>query len=267
MWFQLTIMFVKLCKKPLLIHLQPNSQFLKFQPSRKFLLSRFFSTNGIIFEYNENGSNIANSDLQKIKSKELLNFIGMFESNKLVSQNLIQEFSILAKTHEKQQHMKTEQELLDKVNKVNETKLQEIQKQIDIQETETSEIIKRMDKEIEKSKVFAVTKIAQNALEVLDNLDRSLINLQKNHGGSVHTQEINNVLEFLKKNMEQALAKFGIKKINAAVGDTVDPNFHHIVAFIPVPGQPDDQILDISQVGYMIEGRVLRAAKVIVVKN
>ena len=50
-------------------------------------------------------------------------------------------------------------------------------------------------------------------------------------------------------------------------GDIADFEFHEVVFVAPVPGRKDNEILNISEPGYMIGERVLRNAKVGVVKN
>jgi molecular chaperone GrpE len=52
-----------------------------------------------------------------------------------------------------------------------------------------------------------------------------------------------------------------------SVGKAFDPNFHEAMAQQPSEGKEDDEILMEFQRGYILNGRLLRAAKVIVCKN
>lgn len=50
------------------------------------------------------------------------------------------------------------------------------------------------------------------------------------------------------------------------MGEKFDPNFHEAMAMVPNPGLEDNTVFDVFQKGYLLNGRVVRAAKVIVVK-
>ena len=67
--------------------------------------------------------------------------------------------------------------------------------------------------------------------------------------------------------LEGELVKLGVQQMKTLVGDSFDPNYHTAIAMLPIPNMVDNQIIDISQVGYTIGNRLLRDAKVVVVKN
>ncbi|MDE5020870.1 nucleotide exchange factor GrpE, partial [Francisella tularensis subsp. holarctica] len=47
----------------------------------------------------------------------------------------------------------------------------------------------------------------------------------------------------------------------------LDPNLHEAMAMIPNPEFEDNSIFDVFQKGYMLNGSIVRAAKVVIVKN
>ena len=62
------------------------------------------------------------------------------------------------------------------------------------------------------------------------------------------------------------LEKNGLNPVEA-VGKPFDPRFHEAMAHQPAEGKDDDEVISEYQKGYVLNGRLLRASKVIVVKN
>ncbi len=52
-----------------------------------------------------------------------------------------------------------------------------------------------------------------------------------------------------------------------AIGEMFDPNFHEVVFVKPDPNTEDDIILEEVQIGYLLNSKVLRPAKVVVAKT
>lgn len=234
------------------------------------LNSRTFSTKSvdeITFEYNENSVIDPKSNLSKIPNKAIQNLVNMFQTNAAIHEKLTKEFVKLSETKSKSANMLKEKGILVEINLKNEGLLADIQRISNDQETEIKEIKERLSREAAKSKQFAVTKMAQESLEIIDNFERLLQNLQRMNLPEAEKSYFLGLIKQTHDNHEKSLLSFGVKRMDVAPGQIVDPNFHHIISFIPVPGKVDDEILDITQVGYLIESRVLRTAKVVVVKN
>jgi molecular chaperone GrpE len=62
------------------------------------------------------------------------------------------------------------------------------------------------------------------------------------------------------------LGKYGLDPIEA-VGKQFDPNFHEAMTHQVMDGKDDDEVISEYQKGYLLNGRLLRPSKVIVVKN
>lgn len=71
----------------------------------------------------------------------------------------------------------------------------------------------------------------------------------------------------MEKSARNVFSRFNIQKMDVKIDDQADFNKHEVVFVTPVPGKKDDQIIFIQEQGYLIKDRVLRAAKVGVVKN
>ena len=119
-----------------------------------------------------------------------------------------------------------------------------------------------MTREIEKEKVFAISNFSKDVLEVVDNLDRVLNQCKADSETTVYQG-----VEMIKNNSLTVLKRFGIVPIENPLNEQVNLELHEIVFHAPYPGKPDGYVLDVSQSGFMIGDRVLRPAKVGVVKN
>ena len=62
----------------------------------------------------------------------------------------------------------------------------------------------------------------------------------------------------------KAFESAGITPIAPASGAPFNPEQHEAMVAQPVPGQPANTVVQTIQKGYLLNGRVLRAARVIV---
>ena len=66
----------------------------------------------------------------------------------------------------------------------------------------------------------------------------------------------------------QTLKKHGLERIDPSVeNEKFNPNLHEAVFQTPMPDKEDGTVFHTQQKGFMLNGRVLRAPKVGVVKN
>ena len=62
------------------------------------------------------------------------------------------------------------------------------------------------------------------------------------------------------------LKQNGLSQVES-LGKVFDPNFHEAVAQAPAEGKADQEIITEYQRGYILNGRLLRASKVVVANN
>jgi len=67
------------------------------------------------------------------------------------------------------------------------------------------------------------------------------------------------------RHLEQVLDRFGIHKF-ASLGERFDPNLHEAMMAIDDPSHPPGTVVYVAEEGYLIHGRLLRPAKVSVVR-
>lgn len=66
----------------------------------------------------------------------------------------------------------------------------------------------------------------------------------------------------IKQQMEEFLRNNGVEEVKAEIGDKFDPNIHEAVEEAVADGKDSGIIIDINKKGYILNGRLLRPAKV-----
>ena len=123
---------------------------------------------------------------------------------------------------------------------------------------------RRFDKEKENLHKYGSEKILTDMLDVVDNLDRTLGFIKNDEDEKVKNIVVG--IEMISKMFIESLGKHGLKVIDA-MGKEFDPHFHEALAQQPSEGKPNMEIIQVHQNGYTLNDRVIRASKVIVVKN
>lgn len=108
---------------------------------------------------------------------------------------------------------------------------------------------------------YAVTSFAKDLLEFSDNFHRALAAIPE----ELHTDErISSIIQGLiamDTNLEKTFARHGIQKIEP-LDETFNPNYHEVLFEAPMPGKPGGIVIQVVEAGYIINDRLLRAAKV-----
>ena len=124
--------------------------------------------------------------------------------------------------------------------------------------------LKRFEREREKFVKFGNEKILKALLDVMDNLDRTIQSIAAEEDDKI--KNIHKGIEMVQAQFLKVLTDNGLEKIES-LGQKFDPNHHEAMAQQPAEGKEDDEIVQVYQDGYKLNGRLLRAAKVIIVKN
>ena len=110
----------------------------------------------------------------------------------------------------------------------------------------------RTSKEREQFKQAGVEDALKALLPVLDDLDRI-----REHG------TMDESMKAVSKQMDKALTKLGVEKFGKA-GEAFDPSLHEAVLHNPKKGVDSDILETVVEAGYKIDGKVIRAARVVV---
>ncbi|KAI5950961.1 mge1 [Candida jiufengensis] len=122
-------------------------------------------------------------------------------------------------------------------------------------------------KEVQKAKDFALQKFAKELLESVDNFNLALDHVKED---TLKTnEEVKNLydgVDMTRNIFEKTLAKYGVEKIDP-MGAQFDPNLHEATFEIAQPDKEPGTVFFVQQTGYTLNNRVLRPAKVGVVKS
>ncbi len=129
---------------------------------------------------------------------------------------------------------------------------------------ETENVKKRYAAEIEKNNRYAVSSFAKDLLGVADNLQRALS--AGKAGDNPACESILQGVELTQNELNHVFAKFGIVPMED-VGKVFDPNYHRVVQEVEDKDKPNGTIVSQLQTGYLINGRILREAMVVVTKG
>lgn len=119
---------------------------------------------------------------------------------------------------------------------------------------------KRAAREIEGARQFGAERLAAELLPVLDSLGLAL--------GAAAMADAATLLEGQQATQRLLLKAFeraGISEIDPR-GQPFDPQLHEAMALQPSADQPPDTVLQVAQKGYVLNGRLLRPARVIVAR-
>jgi molecular chaperone GrpE len=125
---------------------------------------------------------------------------------------------------------------------------------------ELDNIRKRAQRDVEQAHRYALEKFAGELLPVKDSLDLGVENAGKADAaalaeGQAATQRL----------LAKAMEKAGITELNP-VGEPFDANLHEAMAAQPSETAEPNSVLAVIQRGYTLNGRLLRAARVIVAR-
>ena len=126
---------------------------------------------------------------------------------------------------------------------------------------ELDNALKRSVADIEKAHKYGVEKLLNELLPVVDNLEHALKNFSEES-----SSEDKEGVELTLKSFESALDKFGIRPIYP-VNEQFDPIKHEAVMTSQDLAKENNEIENIFQRGWELHERVLRPARVSVIKN
>jgi len=114
---------------------------------------------------------------------------------------------------------------------------------------------KRQKERLETERERATEGLVERLLDVRDNLERAL--------SADADTDIRGGVESTLAQFDRELDRENVEPIEPAVGDTVDPGRHEVLATVP-SAEPADAIADVHRPGYEMAGKVLRPAQVTV---
>ncbi len=126
---------------------------------------------------------------------------------------------------------------------------------------------KRTERERTDIKKYAVSEFARDILPLSDNFQRTIeaVSLE----AAEQDETLKSFLDGVKMNereLQKVLERHGVTQLDPA-GEKFDPNKHQAVQQIEDSNLPNNTVVEVFQVGYVIAERVLRPAVVSVAKG
>ncbi|KAK9477372.1 GrpE-domain-containing protein [Lipomyces japonicus] len=128
-------------------------------------------------------------------------------------------------------------------------------------------------REVQNSKDFAIQKFAKDLLDSVDNLDRALATVTEGNKTPEEIKEENKELialfdgvKMTQQILEHTLSRHGLSKIDP-IGEKFDPHKHEATFEVDQPDKEPGTVFFVQQTGFLLNNRVLRAAKVGVVRS
>ena len=130
----------------------------------------------------------------------------------------------------------------------------------------------RTKRDIKSAREFAISQFAKDLLESIDNLDRALETVPADKIGKEDSnKDLMNLYDGLKMTetiLMQTLKKHGLERFDPSEQqEKFNPNLHEATFQTKLEGKEDGTVFVTQQKGFSLNGRVVRAAKVGVVKN
>lgn len=120
---------------------------------------------------------------------------------------------------------------------------------------------RRAQRDVENAHRFGLEKFCGELLPVVDSLEKAVEVARSIEGATAMADGV----ELSLRMFLGVLAKAGVEQIDPA-GAPFDPQRHEAMAMVPNPHAEPNSVLDVLQRGYMLNGRLVRAAKVVVSK-
>lgn len=119
---------------------------------------------------------------------------------------------------------------------------------------------RRAARDVENAHKFALERFAESLLPVIDSLEKSVESAAEAADASV-SEGVGLCLKLFL----DTLARNGIEQVDP-LGEPFDPSLSEAMAMVENPDAEPNSVMEVMQKGYALNGRLVRAAKVIVAK-
>lgn len=130
---------------------------------------------------------------------------------------------------------------------------------------ETENLRRRSQRDREDTAKYAISNFARDMLSIADNLRRALDSVPPDLADDDAVTGLIEGVELTERELLAAFERHGISRIEAA-GAKFDHERHEAMFEVPTADAPPGTVVEVLQTGYMIDDRLLRAARVGVAK-
>jgi len=121
---------------------------------------------------------------------------------------------------------------------------------------------RRVERELTNAHKFGIEKFAGEMLNIVDSLELGL----RAAADKPTVESLNEGMTATLRLLNQTLHRFGVTEVDPD-GEPFDPERHEAVAVLPSDDRDPDSVLEVVQKGFTLHDRLLRPARVVVVKG
>ncbi len=125
---------------------------------------------------------------------------------------------------------------------------------------EVDNVRRRAARDIEQAHRYGVEKLITSFLPVLDSLEQAIQLVDKDEHSAMFEG-----LQLTMKLFLDSLAKQDVKQLDP-LGELFNPQEHEVMSMMDSPDLPPNSVLTVFQKGYRLADRIIRPARVIIVK-
>ncbi len=132
---------------------------------------------------------------------------------------------------------------------------------------DTQNMRRRAQQDVERERKYGIERFAKDVLSVADNLGRALSALPAD--GEALDPAVRNVIagvQATERELQSALERHGVTRLES-LGNPFNAEFHQAMMEVEDPSVPAGTVVQEMIPGYLISGRLLRAAMVAVSKG
>lgn len=129
---------------------------------------------------------------------------------------------------------------------------------------DTENTKRRVEREANDARAYAIQKFARDLLGVADNLSRALSFPPVATETDPTVKNFVVGVEMTEKELQGAFERNGLKRVHPQRGDKFDPHQHQAMAEQPGGDVAPGSVLEVYQSGYELLGRLVRPAMVVV---
>lgn len=129
-------------------------------------------------------------------------------------------------------------------------------------QAEMQNVRRRAERDVEHAHKYALEKFAGDLLTVADSLERGLSTLDPEDEALKPARE---GLELTLKVLLDVFARYNLEQVDPQ-GQPFNPEQHEAMTMIPAPNVEPNTVIDVLEKGYLLNGRLIRPARVVVSK-
>ena len=143
-----------------------------------------------------------------------------------------------------------------------EVQLEEMRDQVLRHQAEVQNVKRRAEQDVEKARKYALERFCNELLPVVDSLEMAILSEPPDQEDS---ESMLKGVKLTLKMFVDTLAKFNLEQMNPE-GEPFDPKLHQAVSMVENNEVEPNTVLSVMQRGYILSGRLIRPAMVMVSK-